>query len=263
MKMLCLVMLCLGNVLGDVWYPDSLSSRQQNVYDSVIATVAHPQNDGMLKSFLETDELARRLANYAAWQSHMNYPTEFVTRRVSDRISLFIPSDTVEKHSFSLPEYILGDPQEGVQVVVFVSSNCPHCKRYAIPLYEEIRQATGDAISYAALPINLIIADRGLIAAARMGFFWELFTAYGDIRGRIEDEELFDAVEDLGYSLSDFVHILDAEEQKISAEIERNRTQAESAGLEFVPTFFINGREYTGAMDSRWILDYIDFISER
>jgi thiol-disulfide isomerase/thioredoxin len=258
---LCVFLWAFSTVCADTpSYEDSLSLRQQRVYESVLSEFDFSRKEGSLKELYRAGhDYAQRLANYAAWECSRGYQQDYVMDKLRNREEVFFPES--DPADISMPEYFVGDSAAPIDIVAYISSNCPHCKRYGIPLYEAIAQNPHRA-RFAIKPINDIVADKALIAAAKKNRIWDLFQEYGTISERLEDEVVINAAANAGLRYSTLTNIMTEHREEIDTRMEEFNREAERLQVRFVPTFYINGREYTSSKDAQWILDYVDYLLE-
>ncbi|HLW75112.1 MAG TPA: thioredoxin domain-containing protein [Gammaproteobacteria bacterium] len=148
-------------------------------------------------------------------------------------------------------DHVRGDPASGVTVIEFSDFQCPYCARLNVELgvladqhrlLWIYRHTTGNAGHPQAVP-----AAEAAECAGEQGQFWEYSDAlfsnqprlgealYGDIAATLRlDTARFDACRKSG---------------KYRPTLQHETAQASELDVEGTPTWFVNGRRMTGAVD--------------
>jgi NhaA family Na+:H+ antiporter len=146
-------------------------------------------------------------------------------------------------------DHILGSPDAPIALVEFGSYACEHCRR-AHERVVEMRDEFGDELSHSfrhrPLPDNDLALAAAELAerAAERGKFWKAHVALMTRSAQLtaEDLEILERELDLPSA--------DSEAGRQAAlRVKRDQDSADSSGVLFTPTFFINGRRYDGPWD--------------
>jgi NhaA family Na+:H+ antiporter len=174
------------------------------------------------------------------------------TMPIGNRTHLDPPVDPARDH-------ILGPPDAEITLVEFGSFACPHCHA-AHPVIEALRSRFGDRMRYVFrhLPVGGSeeanrAAELAEYAALTTGRFWEVHEALMERGPAFSPDDFVRIAQDFELPPADAAHAGD-----VSAARERVREDVESAersGARMTPTFFIDGRRYTGAWDESSLAD--------
>jgi len=143
-----------------------------------------------------------------------------------------------------------GPEDAAVTLVEFSDFQCPFCRRVT-PTLEQIRETYGDEVRLVFKHLPLTIhpkapaAHAAAEAAHRQDRFWEMHDRIFENQGDMSEAAYRTYAEEIGLDLERF------ERDRRSAEV-RQRVQADAAeaarlGVTGTPTFFVNGREISGA----------------
>lgn len=177
------------------------------------------------------------------------------------------PEKTAEFDYSSMP--VLGDPNAPIKIVEYADYQCPYCKDFNVDVKPELVKKyveTGQAAIYYA---DLIVLDgkgiedsnRSALAAHSVyhqdpDSFWKFNDALFRDQGK----------EQTGWATADFLVNLakteglpvdldklrsDMENKTYQQEIDDSLNQADKLNVESTPTFFINGKQFTGGLDIR------------
>lgn len=152
----------------------------------------------------------------------------------------------------SAADKIRGNPQAAITLVEYSDFQCPACAVYA-PMVKKLLTDNGERVRliYRYFPLpqhkNGEWAALAAEAAGQQGKFWEmhdlLFENQLDWQDLTNSEALAkyqDYAKNLGLDLAKFAGDLNSEELK--NKIAKDRTSGLSAGIDAVPTFFLNGK---------------------
>jgi len=151
----------------------------------------------------------------------------------------------------------MGSPNARVQVIIYNDFQCVYCgKLHAeaeaqiIEQYVQTGKARLEVRQYPTYGEESVRAAEAAMAAADQGKYWE----YRDLlwrnrkgvnRGNFSDENLIRLASELGLDLEKFSAALVTGSHL--DEVEADLQEAEAAGVNSVPTVFINGRRLEGA----------------
>jgi len=177
-------------------------------------------------------------------------------RSKSDVVILLAPPRT---------EVAAGDgPHSGhadapVQIVEYADYECPYCIK-AYPTMKKIMDEYGDRINlvYKNFPLpmhaNAEKAAEASLCASAQNQFWQyhdrLFTST-----QLDVASLKKIASDLKLDTVKFDTCLDSGAQ--TAAVQKDATEAQKVGVSATPSFFLNGRFFSGAMDYNSLKDLI------
>lgn len=156
-------------------------------------------------------------------------------------------------------DHVLGPPGAGITLVEYGSYACSHC--HAVhEVIEGLRSRFGDQMRYVfrQLPVAgnekaTQASELAQYAAQTTGNFWGVHEALME-RGPAFSESDFQRIAlDFNLSRIDAPHesAFEAAQARVREDIE----SAQLSGATVTPTFFINGRRYTGAWDESSLAD--------
>src|SRR5512143_3617953 len=156
-------------------------------------------------------------------------------------------------------DHVLGPRDAPITLVEYGSYACPHC-RAANARITEVRGQLGDRLRYVFRHRPLIGSDLARPAAelaesaATHEQFWDAHVALMTRSQTLTEDDLRAVAETLGLTR------LDAEATRETAERAKKRVDldidsARASGVQFTPTFFINGHRYDGPWDESSFTD--------
>ena len=141
---------------------------------------------------------------------------------------------------------------ERVEIVVFSDFQCPFCAQFAAPIREvETRGIEGVAttIQFRQFPLSIHpdaqLAAQAALAAKEQSKFWEMHDLLFANQGALKRDDLLRYAAKLKLNLERFRKDLDSE--RLKQMIEADKAEAARLGVGGTPTYFINGRGYSGA----------------
>ena len=155
-------------------------------------------------------------------------------------------------------DHVLGPPDAEITLVEFGSYACPRC-HVVHEIIEELRSRFGDRMRYVFRHLPIAGSDAAVpaaelaeYAAESNGRFWEVHEALME-RGPVFADGDFEQIaiaSGLSHDLGD-APTLAAAQARVRADVE----SARNSGVRVTPTFFINGRRYTGTWDESSLAD--------
>jgi protein-disulfide isomerase len=147
---------------------------------------------------------------------------------------------------------IAGSPSRGpedalVTVVVWSDFQCPACK-HAMPVLDEVveKNAPHIRLVHKFYPLkfhtNAEIAAKAAVAAQNQGRYWEMEKLLFDNQQALSETDLDRYAKALRLDMGRF-HA-DMASEKTAAIIQRDKAEADKAGLSGTPFILINGREF-------------------
>jgi len=148
-----------------------------------------------------------------------------------------------------------------VEMIEFSDFQCPFCER-AFPTVAKILSEYGDKIHlvYRHFPLNghpqARPAAEAAQCAAEQGKFWEYHDRLFGDQTKLGDADLKKTAGELGMNAAQFDACVDS--HKYKDEIDADLSAGMEVGVNGTPTFFINGRELTGAQPYEAFKSIID-----
>jgi protein-disulfide isomerase len=147
------------------------------------------------------------------------------------------------------PSPIAGPDDALVKLVVFSDFQCPVCRRAAEPVKQLLREFGGDlqviwkhnALTAHANAEGAAIAA---VAAQRQGKFWEFHDLLFENNARLGASDLEGYAARLGLDLERFKK--DLADPTVKAQVDYERSLAESLEARGTPSFFVNGMKNVG-----------------
>ena len=154
-----------------------------------------------------------------------------------------------------------GAAQPLVTIVEFSDFQCPFCGKFADTLAELERNYPEDVrIVFKQFPLPMHpdakLAAKATIAAQPQGKFWAMHDRLFKNRTQLKREQLVDHAKALGLDTAAFETALDADETQRRLDLEK--LLGRQLGVRGTPSFFINGRFKSGAMDPAALGQIID-----
>lgn len=159
-------------------------------------------------------------------------------------------STEIERYKVELGDApVRGSATAPVTVVMFSDFECPYCREGYLNLRALERRYEGRVrIAYKAFPLDFHSGALPAAIAARTaqaaGKFWEFHDALYAQR-QVDLDRIFDYAADAGIDPKLLARDLDSLE--FGPEVRRDMRQARRLGVSSTPTFFINGRQMSGA----------------
>ena len=152
-------------------------------------------------------------------------------------------------------DHLLGHPDAPISLVEYGSYACPHC-RAAHARVVDLRDELGDRLVYAfrhrPLPDSELAVKAAELAerAAQSGKFWKAHVALMTRSDSLREDDL----EEIARRL-DLPPASSPAGKRAARRVRADVKSARSSGIQFTPTFFINGRRYEGPWDDASFTD--------
>ncbi len=150
-------------------------------------------------------------------------------------------------------DHVRGADDAPVTLVEYGDFECPYCGM-AEPVIRHLLSEFGDDFRYVwrHLPLNDVhpnaqLAAEAAEAAGAQGRFWEMYEAMLGRRGELSPREIGRIATDLGLDTDRFWD--DVRRHEYAPRVAEDVTSADASGVSGTPSFFINGRRYSGAYD--------------
>ncbi len=144
-----------------------------------------------------------------------------------------------------------GPSSAPVKIIEFSDFQCPYCQR-AHPTVEQVLNAYGDRVQlvYRHFPLrnhpNARPAAEASQCAAEQDKFWQYHDRLFANQSRLGPADLKQHAAELGLDAAKFDACVDT--HKYKSQIDADMQDAEQAGVNGTPAFFINGRMLSGAL---------------
>lgn len=158
----------------------------------------------------------------------------------------------------ALPEMELGNPQAKVTVIEYASMTCGHCAAFHGSTFKAIEEKyikTGQIrFIFREYPFDALAEAGFLLARCNEKVYFPmvsaLFSAQSNwVRAEKPSEALFQISKQAGFTEESFNACL--KNQEVLDKIRQVRTKGgEAYGVEATPTFFINGKKFSGNMSA-------------
>ena len=170
---------------------------------------------------------------------------------VDDSLSALVTGDRV-RVVYKPQGAIRGAAEPLVTIVEFSDFQCPFCGAFAQTLEEFLLAYPDDVrLVFMQFPLpmhpNAKGAAKGAIAAQSQNYFWSMHDQMFANRTKLGPEQLVEMAGDLGLDAQRFAADLDA--SATQERLEWEMAIGRRLGVRGTPSFFVNGRRRSGAMD--------------
>jgi len=144
-----------------------------------------------------------------------------------------------------------GSKEAPVTIIEFSDMQCPFCAKVAPTLAELMAQYPGQIRwVFKSFPLQFhtdsALAHRAALAADRQGKFWEMHDLIFSDQQNIKRDDLLRKARSLNLNMARFATDLDSEDLK--QRVNSDLSEGIRNNVSGTPTFFINGKEYAGAL---------------
>ncbi len=156
-------------------------------------------------------------------------------------------------------------PQKGaaqplVTIVEFSDFQCPFCGRLAGSLDQLLADDPDVRLVFKQFPLPMHPdaepGARAALAAGAQGKYWEMHDLLFANPRRMTASDLEEHAKSLGLDLAKFKADMDSDE--LRKQVEDDMDQGRTLGVSSTPTFFVNGRQVTGAQPLEEIQKIVD-----
>jgi len=153
-----------------------------------------------------------------------------------------------------------GNPNAKVTLVEFADYECPHCKRLQPVLRQVLDEFHDDVkVYFKHYPLpqhtNARLAAEAAVAAQNQGKFWQFQDKLWDKQDELTPAEIEKIAKESGLDVTKFRQDLDS--PQVKAQVQKDRAEGQSLGLQATPTLYIDGREYTDPKDAESLREWI------
>jgi protein-disulfide isomerase len=203
--------------------------------------------------------LARRLAKFSEWLAGEGKSYAEIMEKMEERERTLTDTGRAQIDISNMP--FAGSPDAPVDIVAYISATCPLCKLITGEMYVEVTE--GDLKGKArffAKPFTRGFGDRAMLAAARLGKYWDYLRALAQIKKRTDTEEFYAVAEQVGIARSDLEQ--SAQDPEFGRVLERSHDEGARNGVTVTPTIFVNGRRYRSYKHTLWLIDAAEYEYE-
>ena len=118
-------------------------------------------------------------------------------------------------------------------------------------------------MSFQIKPIHHKIGDYALLAAIEQGKSWELFEAYANVEGRLDETGVLKAAKEAKLDVARLKKSVNDKSATYKKMIDLNYAEAKKNDMNFTPTLYFNGYMYKSNKHPIWIMEYIDFLLQQ
>ena len=247
------------------FYCDSLSSDSQLILlDSILTS--YKMDECCQSTIYECLKnrpkcmIAHRFYNFSCWMVLRESEFDKILLQLDKRHDSFF--DTQEFFIYPTILDPAGNREAEINITAYISANCSLCKKVVIPLHMAVTKGPikKKAILYLK-PILPNISNMALIAAQKMGKFWEYYHSLEKVKKRLDEKILLSKAKKLKLPLKEFKKMLYYEENKKL--LQSYKAEAIKNGVEITPTLFINNRRYSSYKNPQWIIDLVEYEYEK
>ena len=249
------------------------ASAQESVLESIDTAGFSPVQKGILTRVLQTQNCTCG-CNWTIAKCRQDDPKCGYSRQLLNLIIKDLKAGKDEKeivadlkvHAMTPPPVlddpvtinIQGDPVVGpenarVTIVEFSDFQCPYCAAAVVQARIVLEKYPKDVrLVFKQFPLDdhsqAFLAAESAVAAHAQGKFWQMHDKlYGNYRS-ISAQNILIWARDIGLDVKRFMQEVDA--GKYKGAVENEVKQGEVAGVQGTPTFFFNGRRYSGAFQA-------------
>lgn len=139
-----------------------------------------------------------------------------------------------------------------VEIVLFSDFQCPFCAQVAQPIRDlQSRGVEGiqTTVQFKHFPLSIhpaaLLTHQAALAAGEQGKFWEMHDLLFANQSAVKRDDLLRYATRLGLDLNRFRKDLDSD--RVKQLIEADIAAGAKLGVQGTPTFFVNGKGYSGA----------------
>jgi len=148
---------------------------------------------------------------------------------------------------------VLGSEDAPVTMIEFSDYECPFCARYFTQTYDQIKKTYVDTgkvkIVFRDFPLSFHPkaqkAAEAAECAGEQGKYWEMHDKLFENQQTLDIISLKRYANEIGLNIAEFSPCLDS--GQMAAEVKKDFSDGQAAGVRGTPAFFINGRLISGA----------------
>ena len=203
---------------------------------------------------VDFEKVRDQIGDYLREQKIAARKNEYLkTLRTDAKIRTYLKAPPIQRAEV----LVNGAPSKGsdkapVTIVKFEDFECPYCKRVQPSLTAVLKQYDGKVrLVHKDLPLEAIhpkaqLAAEAARCAGEQGKFWQYHDALYENAPKFTPPELKSYAKTIGLTATSFEQCLDG--RKYKAAVQKDLAEGAKLGLTGTPSFFINGREISGAL---------------
>ena len=235
-----------------------LDSDKQKVFYRMIATLKSPcgKPESLRKSY-EKDTACKR-APFAVRFVLTMLEDEFPEDKAREDYEAKYVHPRIAELDISKAPHV-GNEDAPVKIAEFYDYGCPHCKEFK-PVLDALGQRyEGKATEYYMMfPLghwpDSKSAAQAAIAAYKQGKFKEMHAILFAKAPAASKDDVMQYAGQLGLDMTRF----QADYEAAGPQVEHDKVQGETAGVDSTPTLFINGRKFVGPITLKYLGMWID-----
>lgn len=196
-------------------------------------------------------------------RSQEAFATILAELRTKSKVDVMLPDVRPAALAVDVPEHTatFGPAEAAVEIVEFSDFECPYCAR-AADAVRSVKERYGDRVrfAYRHFPLsfhpNAMKAAQYAQCAQEQDKFWPLHDAVFGAEGNLAGDVLERTAEQVGLDTDALQACLRS--PRPDAQIREDMAQAQKIGVEGTPTFYINGRLFTGRPSPEGFAQAID-----
>ena len=199
------------------------------------------------------DEATARIKKYLTQKKERNFHKKILNEaRKENKIKTFLVKPDSPTFNVSTDDDpFLGSSDAKVTIIEFSDFECPFCARVKSTIHKLKDQFKGKVkIVYRDFPLSFHSYAKLAAVAAEcaddQGKFWEYHDKLYDNQKFLKEEHLIKYAGELQLKVNEFKQCL-KDESKM-AEVEKDIRDGRQLGIKSTPTFFINGKMFSGVL---------------
>lgn len=148
---------------------------------------------------------------------------------------------------------VIGPENAKVTIVEFSDFQCPFCAAATVQARTILQRFPNDVrLVFKQFPLDYhtqsFLAAQAAVAAHAQGKFWPMHDKLYSNYKAISAKTILTYAQEIGLDMKKFID--DVDSGKYKQAVENEVKQGENAGVQGTPSFFFNGRRYSGAFDA-------------
>jgi len=235
-----------------------LDSDKQQTFYKLIATLKSPcgKNESLRTSY--TDDTSCKRAPFAVRYVTTMLEDEFPEDKVrEDYVAKYEKPRMVKLDVSKAPR--VGTDDAPVQIAEFYDYACPHCKEFKPILDAVVQQYDGKiSVHYMMFPLGhwpeSKSAAQAALAASQQGKFKEMHALLFAKAPAHSRQDVMGYATQLGLDIAKF----DAAYTAAGPQVDTDKVQGNTAGVESTPSIYLNNRKFEGAITVKYLGLWID-----
>ncbi len=199
------------------------------------------------------EETHTRIRNYLTQKKERNYYKRLLSDARKNK-QFQITLEKPDSPTFTVSadnDPFMGDANGKITIIEFSDFECPFCARVKPTIHKLIKEYKGQVkIVFRDFPLSFHskakLAAISAECANDQGKFWEYHDKLFDNQRALDRENLEKYAGELKLNVSEFKKCLD--DPAKASEVDKDIADAKKLGVKSTPTFFINGKMYSGVL---------------